>query len=90
MKQAFIGMLLVVVDSRKNLYVVDPTGVTRVSPEWPCHNGRWTHWRASHEGTDRGGGHLHRCVRNLYISGYGRVRKVSPDGTSTTVVGNGK
>ena len=26
---------------------------------------------------------------NLYIAGYGRVRKVLPDGTITTVAGNG-
>ena len=26
---------------------------------------------------------------NLYIAGYGRIRKVLPDGTITTVAGNG-
>jgi trimeric autotransporter adhesin len=91
----FIGPTAVALDRVGNLYIGDVSRVRKVSPDGiintvagggksdPGDGGPATSAQIAVEGIalDVNG--------NLYIAGYGRVRKVSPGGTITTVAGNG-
>ena len=93
---AFIVPMTVALDRGGNLYIGDVYRVRKVSPDgiintaagggkdYPGDGGPATNAQIAVESIaiDASG--------NLYIAGYGRVRRVSVDGTITTVAGNGK
>jgi uncharacterized protein (TIGR03437 family) len=91
----FIGPTAVACDRAGNLYIGDVSRVRKVSPDGIINT------VAGGGNFDLGEGGLAIDARiavesitidasgNLYIAGYGRVRKVLPDGTITTVAGNG-
>jgi hypothetical protein len=92
----FIGRTAVALDRSGNLYIGDVSRVRKVSPSGIITT------VAGGGNDDPGDGGPAASARiavasiaidasgNLYIAGYGRVRKVSSDGTITTVAGNGK
>jgi sugar lactone lactonase YvrE len=93
---AFIGPTTIAVDRSGNLFIGDVSRVRKVSPDGivstvagggnnnPGEGGPATSAQISV------GSIAVDASANLYIAGYGRVRKVSPGGTVTTVAGNGK
>jgi uncharacterized protein (TIGR03437 family) len=92
---AFIGPMAVATDRSGNLYIGDVSSVRRVSPDGIVN----TFAGGGKNNTGDGGSATNAQIAvesiaidssgNLYIAGYARVRKVSPDGTITTVAGNG-
>ena len=92
---AFIGPTAVCLDSSGNLYVGDVSRVRKVSPDGIINT------VAGGGKNDPGDGGPAASAQiavlsisldsagSLYIAGYARVRKVSPDGTITTLAGNG-
>jgi uncharacterized protein (TIGR03437 family) len=92
---AFIGPTAVAIDSAGNLYIGDVSRVRKVTPDGIVNT------VAGGGSADPGDGGPATSAQilvvsialdnsaNLYIAGYGRVRKVSHDGTITTVAGNG-
>lgn len=92
---AFIGPTTVAIDGGGDLYIGDVSRVRKVSPDGIINT------VAGGGSTDPGDGGpaisaevsvesiALDATGNLYIAGYGRVRKASPDGTIVTVAGNG-
>ena len=92
---AFIGPTAVGLDGSGNLYIGDVSRVFKVSPDGIINT------VAGGGKNDPGDGGPATSAQiavlsisldsagNLYIAGYARVRKVSPDGTITKVAGNG-
>jgi hypothetical protein len=92
---AFIGPMAVATDRSGNLFIGDVSSVRRVSPDGIIN----TFAGGGKNNPGDGGPALSAQIAvesisidgsgNLYIAGYSRVRKVLPDGTITTVAGNG-
>jgi hypothetical protein len=93
---AFVGPTTVALDRGGNLYIGDVARVRRVSPDAIIHT-----FAGNGQATPGDGGPATNAQvtvesmaldgsGNLYIAGYGRLRKVSTDGTITTIAGNGK
>ena len=93
---AFIVPMTVALDRGGNLYIGDVYRVRKVTPDgiintvagggkdYPGDGGPATNAQIAVESI------AIDATGNLYIAGYGRVRRVSADGTITTVAGNGK
>ena len=93
---AFIGPTAVALDRAANLYIGDVSRIREVSSDGfiktvagggkddPGDGGPATSAQIAVESI------AVDATGSLYIAGNGRVRKVSPDGTITTVAGNGK
>jgi uncharacterized protein (TIGR03437 family) len=92
---AFIGPMAVATDRSGNLFIGDVSSVRRVSPDGIIN----TFAGGGKNNPGDGGPALSAQIAvesisidgsgNLYIAGYSRVRKVLPDGTISTVAGNG-
>jgi hypothetical protein len=92
---AFIGPTAVGLDVSGNLYIGDVSRVRKVSPDGIINTVAGGGKNDPGDGGPATSAQIAvlsislDSVGSLYIAGYARVRKVSPDGTITTVAGNG-
>jgi uncharacterized protein (TIGR03437 family) len=91
----FIGPTAVALDRAGNLYIGDVSRVRKVSPDGIINTVAGGGKINLGDGEQAIDAQIAvesitiDAAGNLYIAGYGRVRKVLPDGTITTVAGNG-
>jgi sugar lactone lactonase YvrE len=93
---AFIGPTAVALDRAGNLYIGDVSRIREVSSDGLIKTVAGGGKDDPGDGGPAAGAQIavesiaFDASGNLYIAGYLRVRRVSPDGTITTVAGNGK